>query len=257
MDLFIISLVALGASFLTLFSGFGLGTLLMPVVALFFSIEIAIAMTAVVHLANNIFKVSLLGRDTHWGVLWRFGLPAVLAAFLGAWVLSGLVADADVLQYELLGYEGQTTVLNVVVGALILLFVILEFSPSFKRWTLPKVYLPLGGIVSGFFGGLSGHQGAFRSLFLLKAGLTKEEFVATGVMVAVAVDMARILVYGQSFISHAKEIQWPLVIAASVSAFAGALIGKKLLTKMKLQTVHALVAVLLLFVSLSLILGLV
>ena len=53
----VLYLAALAVSGLTLFSGFGLGTLLMPVFAIFFPIEIAVAMTAVVHLANNLFKV--------------------------------------------------------------------------------------------------------------------------------------------------------------------------------------------------------
>ena len=58
----VICAVALAVSGLTLFSGFGLGTLLMPVFAIFFPIEVAIAATAVVHLANNIFKLALLSR---------------------------------------------------------------------------------------------------------------------------------------------------------------------------------------------------
>ena len=33
---------------------------------------------------------------------------------------------------------------------------------------------------SGFFGGLSGMQGALRSAFLARAGLSKEAFVASG-----------------------------------------------------------------------------
>jgi uncharacterized membrane protein YfcA len=61
-DLFVVCFAALVASALTLFSGFGLGTLLMPVVALFFPLDLAIAMTAMVHLANNLFKIGLLGR---------------------------------------------------------------------------------------------------------------------------------------------------------------------------------------------------
>lgn len=44
----------------------------------------------------------------------------------------------------------------------------------------PPHWLPLGGLLSGFFGGLSGNQGALRSAFLLKAGLSKEAFIATG-----------------------------------------------------------------------------
>ena len=43
MSLFIIILVSLLASALTLISGFGLGTLLLPVFAIFFPIDVAVA----------------------------------------------------------------------------------------------------------------------------------------------------------------------------------------------------------------------
>jgi uncharacterized protein len=76
-------------------------------------------------------------------------------------------------------------VLKLIIGALIVLFVILELSPTFAKTALDRKWLPLGGVISGFFGGLSGHQGAFRSMFLIKAGLEKETFVATGVVLAV------------------------------------------------------------------------
>jgi hypothetical protein len=80
MTALVISLAALIASMLTLFSGFGLGTLLMPIVALFFPIEVAISITAIVHLANNVFKVGLVGRNASWITVFQFGAPAVLAA---------------------------------------------------------------------------------------------------------------------------------------------------------------------------------
>jgi hypothetical protein len=141
------------------------------------------------------------------------------------------------------------------VGALILLFVILEFSNKFKAMALDKKFLPLGGVISGFFGGLSGHQGAFRSLFLLKAGLTKEQFVATGVMVAVMVDVARLLVYGAGMAADSHAIDWTLVIWASLSAFTGAYLGKKWLQKVTIQFVHWFVSLLLVVVALGLMTG--
>jgi len=49
MDYFVIALVAFTASLLTFFSGFGLGTLLTPAFALFFPINLAVALTAIVH----------------------------------------------------------------------------------------------------------------------------------------------------------------------------------------------------------------
>lgn len=95
-EFLLVPLAAFLASALTLHSGFGLGTLLMPVVALFLPVELAVALTAIVHLANNIFKGGLLGRSADRSVVLRFGIPAVGAAFFGAWLL-GLLSDAPPL----------------------------------------------------------------------------------------------------------------------------------------------------------------
>jgi hypothetical protein len=56
----VVCVVALIVAALTLFSGFGLGTLLMPAFAIFFPVTVAVAATAAVHLANNLFKVAHL-----------------------------------------------------------------------------------------------------------------------------------------------------------------------------------------------------
>ncbi|TMA50932.1 MAG: sulfite exporter TauE/SafE family protein, partial [Deltaproteobacteria bacterium] len=60
--------VALFVSALTLFSGFGLGKLLMPAFALFLPVPVAVSATAVVHFANNLFKLVLVGRKADWTV---------------------------------------------------------------------------------------------------------------------------------------------------------------------------------------------
>jgi uncharacterized membrane protein YfcA len=88
-DFVLVALVATGVSGLTLYSGFGLGTLLMPVFALFFPVEVAVAATAVVHGANNIFKLTVVGRQADRQLVLRFGIPAIIAAFVGApWATS-------------------------------------------------------------------------------------------------------------------------------------------------------------------------
>lgn len=84
MEVIIIASSAIVVSALTLFSGFGLGTLLMPVFTLFFPIEVAVAATAVVHGANNIFKIAVVGRHADKAMVVRFGIPAIIAAFAGA-----------------------------------------------------------------------------------------------------------------------------------------------------------------------------
>lgn len=80
--------MALLISGLTLFSGFGLGTVLMPVFALFFPVPLAIAATAIVHFANNIFKFGLMDKQADWRVEARFSMTAAIAAMAGAGLLS-------------------------------------------------------------------------------------------------------------------------------------------------------------------------
>jgi hypothetical protein len=164
MEYVVVSVAALIASALTLFSGFGLGTLLMPVVAIFFPLEIAIAITAIVHLANNVFKVGLLGKKANRSVLLRFGVPAVVAAFLGALLLTWLSDVPPVYEHLIFEHSLQVSPLKLVVGVLILAFALFEMWPRFNSISFDGKYLPYGGMLSGFFGGLSGHQGAFSSL---------------------------------------------------------------------------------------------
>jgi hypothetical protein len=112
-ELLIVCLAALLASALTLFSGFGLGTLLMPVVALFFPLELAIAMTAMVHLANNLFKIGLLGQKADRSVLLKFGLPAVAAALVGAALLLYLGEAEPIYEYEAFGNNQQVSITQI------------------------------------------------------------------------------------------------------------------------------------------------
>ena len=151
MEYLFIPLAALVASTLTLFSGFGLGTLLMPVAAIFFPIEVAIAMTAMVHLANNVFKGFLLGRRADRGVLLRFGIPAVAASFGGALLLGRLSGVATLLEYAAFGRSFVVTLLGLVVGLLILVFVAIESSPRLASVALDVRWLPLGGASSAAF----------------------------------------------------------------------------------------------------------
>jgi uncharacterized membrane protein YfcA len=246
MDYVVICAVALAASTLTLFSGFGLGTILMPAFALFFPAPVAIAATAVVHLANNLFKLLLLGRAADWQVVLRFGVPAALAAALGALALVSFSALEPITAYDWQGRTFVVTPLKLLIGLLIVLFAALELSPAFATLAIPARYLPLGGVLSGFFGGLSGNQGALRSAFLIKAGLDKTAFVATGVVAAVMVDTVRLSIYGASYFTAQLERLPPgatgLVVAATLSAFVGAFVGKRLLKKITLRGVQLTVA---------------
>lgn len=200
MELVLLGTVAFVAAGLTLFSGFGLGTVLMPIFALFLPLPVAVAATATVHLANNLLKVALLARDADFRVVLRFGVPAAVAALLGAATLALFDGLPDLAHYELGGRGHRITPIGLVLGAVIVGFALFDLSERFQRLAFSPRWLVPGGLLSGFFGGLSGNQGALRSAFLIRAGLGKEAFVATGVVVAVLVDTARLVVYGATFL---------------------------------------------------------
>jgi uncharacterized membrane protein YfcA len=240
------------ASGLTLFSGFGLGTLLLPAMALFFPIDLAIALTAVVHALNNLFKCWLLGRYADQGAVVKFGVPAILSAVVGARMLLYLSGLQPLLHYQVFSREAQVMPVKLVVAALMVVFALVELAPGWANFSLSPRYLPLGGVLSGFFGGLSGHQGALRSAFLLKAGLTKESFIATGVVISLLVDIPRIVIYSVSFPLLRLGGNPLLLSAAVLSAFGGAWLGNRLLPQVTLRLVQFLVALMLLGIAVAL-----
>lgn len=258
---FLVCLAALVASALTLFSGFGLGTLLTPVFALFFPVEAAVAATAVVHLANNLFKIGLVGRHARLDVVLRFGLPAAGASLLGALALLYAATLPPVTSYEAFGRVLTITPIKLIIGILISAFALLELSSRVAALAVPTRYLPLGGVLSGFFGGLSGNQGALRSAFLIKAGLSKEAFIGTGVVCAVIVDIVRLTTYGTSHISARFEVipegAESLILLATLSAFTGAFIGVRMMQKTTLRGVQLVVATMMLAVGAGLAAGLI
>ena len=245
METLLICIVAFAAAGLTLFSGFGLGTILMPVTAIFFPVPVAVAITAVVHLLNNLFKLALLWRRVSVRVLLIFGIPAAVAAIPGALLLDYLSGMEPLARYTLAGSDYAVMPVKLAAGVLLIVFATAELLPFLNRVSEHHLGLPSGGVLSGFFGGLSGHQGAFRSAFLLKAGLGKEAFIATNAAIAALVDSSRILVYGATFESTLLKEQGGLIVFATLSAFFGVFLGARLLKKVTLSFIRKLVAVML------------
>jgi uncharacterized membrane protein YfcA len=252
MAIIIISVTAFFAAILTFFSGFGLGTILTPVFMLFFPVELAIGLTGVVHFFNNIFKLFLVGRNADMSVLIRFGIPAVLAAFLGSWLLLNIPSAEPLFSYTLFGGAFEVFPVKLTIAILLIIFASMDLIPYFDKLQFGKEKLPVGGLLSGFFGGLSGNQGALRSAFLIKAGLSKEAFIGTAVVVSTFVDFTRLSVYATEFSKSGLDENIALVLCATVSAITGAYLGNKLLKKVTLQFLKVTVAVMLLVISIAL-----
>lgn len=257
MEFVAIGLISLFAAGLTLFSGFGLGTILTPVFALLLPIEVAVAATAVVHLANNLFKCALVGKWADRDVVLRFGLPGVPAAFLGAWLLLALAGVPEWIRYDIAGREAVVTPVKVAIAALIAVFAVFEMLPGRNTRRLDPRWLPLGGMISGLVGGLSGHQGAVRSAFLIRTDIDPQRFVGTNTVIAVIVDLARLAVYGfgilgATWVSADRDRVVALSSVAMICAFCGSLIGSKLVKKVTLAGLRRFVAAMLIVLAIAL-----
>jgi uncharacterized membrane protein YfcA len=132
MEFFIISISAIIASGLTFFSGFGLGTLLMPVFAIFFPVEIAVALTAVVHFLNNLFKLLLVGKHADKTAVFQFGIPAILTSLLGAWTLLWLSDLKPLFDYQLLGRDLKVMPVKLIIAIVMIFFALFELLPRFE-----------------------------------------------------------------------------------------------------------------------------
>ncbi len=257
MEEFIIGIVALFASALTFFSGFGLGTILLPVFAIFFPIDLAVALTAIVHFLNNIFKLFLTVKNLDKDILLKFGLPSIVAAFIGALLLNYLSHLQPLFSWNYSGKTFEVTPIKLIIALLLMFFALFDIIPKLKNLQFSKKYLPIGGLISGFFGGLSGHQGALRSAFLIRAGLPKETFIATGIAIACLIDITRLSVYSKNILSVKDTIDWKLVLLATLSAFIGAFFGNKFLKKITIDSVQMIVSVALIIFAVFLGLGII
>lgn len=260
MDYIIIAITVLFGAGLTFFSGFGLGTLMLPVFSLFFDLPIAIGATAIVHFANNIFKFFLVRKDIHIQTFIKFGIPAMIAAIGGSLLLQIVNNEGIITSYAISGRTFNITWLGISIGFLMLFFALFDLNPRLKQIKFGQSWMPIGGVLSGFFGGFSGHQGAFRATFLTKVGLSKESFVATSNAVSLIVDLTRMTFYfGLANVIGSKghhmldtvDDHKTLLIIAIVFAFIGTYFGKKLLGKTTIKSIQILVGCLLILMGFS------
>lgn len=240
----ILALLSFFAGGLTLFTGFGLSTILLPVFVIYFPVAIAVPSTAIVHFLNNFYKLFIYFKQINIKILLRFGLPALLASIIGAFLLQKLSSNERNLE--------------IILGILIISISFMEMFPAIRNLKIGIKWAPLGGVISGFFGGLSGHQGLFRSAFLVKSGLSKNSFIATGVGIAVLVDITRLSVYSSTIFTTSiisSNDFWLPVIISTTSALFGVSLATDLVKKMTIDVIRNMVFGLIFISGILLILG--
>ncbi|HEY5235856.1 MAG TPA: sulfite exporter TauE/SafE family protein [Rhabdochlamydiaceae bacterium] len=253
MEYLLITLSAFLASLVTFYSGFGLATILMPIIAVFFPLPIAIVLTAVVHLVHSLLRTGLLWKAINWKIVIRFGIPALIAVIPGALALQALSQIAPLKKYTFFAIHGEISILHLCIGLLLIMFATMEMFPNKIR----VKNLMLGGVLSGFFGGLSGNQGAIRSAFLINTHLGKEAFIGTNAIIGAVVDIFRIVIYSWSFGQLLIHIDKALLGTALGGALAGIFLGMILLKKVTIGFIQKVIVALLYFLGTLLVLGII
>ncbi|OGW58043.1 MAG: hypothetical protein A2Z09_03965, partial [Nitrospirae bacterium RBG_16_43_8] len=199
--------------------------ILTSVFLIFYDVKIAILIVAVVHLANNLLKISLFSKNISTDILKRFGFLTLVGAFIGAF------------------FQGRmdSSIVKVILGVALVFLGLKEAVGFGEKIRLPQKIDFIGGFFSGLLGGFVGNQGAIRSAYLLNYNIPKETFVATAAIIASVVDITRIPVY----IFSNKDVLTDnaiLLLVTTVSALAGTFAGKSFLKKISLKTFKLFVA---------------
>jgi hypothetical protein len=210
--LLIVGVVSVVAGSTAAVVGFGIGSLITPLIASELGMERAIAAVALPHAAATVLRAWRLRTAIDYRVLVRFGLLSAAGGLAGA------------LLYSRLGDRSLTQAL----GILLVLTAVTGLTGLATRWRPSGPTVWALGLLSGFFGGVAGNQGGLRAAALGAFGLRPAAFVATATAIGVFVDAARTPVYlwraGSDMMALAD-----LILVATAGVLAGTLLGERVL----------------------------
>ena len=235
MEIFLIAALTLVASFVGTISGFGLSTVMLPVIVLYFPLPIALLFVGIIHAFSDLWKIILFKHAFDKKIILMFGIPGIIASLIGA---------------KIVLTTPQTILLQFFGLILIAYVLIITFNSRFRLPHTP-FYSGLGGVTSGFLAGVFGMGGAARSVFLTAFNFPKDVYIfATGAIGAI-IDSGRLFTYYFGGIRLEQDLIYGLIIFIPVS-FIGAEIAKKFVDKVPQKLFRNVVALFLFLVGLKL-----
>lgn len=226
---FSIVCAALVAGGIASIAGFGIGSILTPLLATACGTKLAVAVVSVPHLAGTALRFSFIYRHVDRRVLLTFGIASAVGGLCGA------------LLHVWLG----SVWLGYILGVLLVFAGIMGITGLVSRLRFGGAMAWIAGVLSGGFGGLVGNQGGIRSAALLGFHLNKENFVATATGIALAVDFFRMPVYAVTQWRDVVAV-WPALLIATIGIVAGTIVGQPVLRCIPTRTFRAVVSVIIL-----------
>jgi uncharacterized membrane protein YfcA len=224
----LVAFVGLLAGGMAAVTGFGIGSLLTPVMALETGTKLAVAAISIPHVIGTAQRFWLLRRHVDRHVLVGFGIASAFGGVAGAlahvWVSSRALA--------------------LVFGVIVTLAGVSELTGWMRRVRWGRRAAWVAGALSGALGGMVGNQGGIRTAALLGFDVPKESFVATATAIALFVDAARMPVYLATEWRDIVRV-WPLVVVASAAVVLGTALGTRVLGRLRQQTFRKVIGALL------------
>ncbi len=224
----VLALAAVLAGAVASVVGFGIGSLLTPLLALSVGTQLAVAVISVPHAAATALRFWRLRGHVDRRVLASFGIMSAAGGLAGA----------------LLHARASNRALAIVFGGILVFVGLSELSGLARRMRFHGPAAWIAGALSGAFGGLVGNQGGIRSAALLGFDLDREAFVATATAIGLVVDAARMPVY---FAAEGRAMlrMWPLIAVATAGTLAGTIAGVRVLGRIPESVFRRIVALLL------------
>jgi uncharacterized protein len=210
-------------------SGFGIGSILTPVLASQVGTKLAVGAVSIPHLLGTAARFWTLRRHVHGRILLRFGLLSAAGGLTGA----------------LLNTRLDNRLLTGIFGALLVFAGLTGLIGVAEKMRFGRKTAWIAGALSGFFGGLVGNQGGIRSAALLGFDISPQQFVATATAIGLIVDAARMPVYLAVGYKEVLAISgW--VLLAVVGVLVGTVLGLRVLQRVPQSQFRRIISVMIL-----------
>jgi uncharacterized membrane protein YfcA len=238
MDILFITLLTVVASAVGATSGFGISTIMIPILAMALPPHEAIFLVSIIHWFGNVWNLALYRTGFDKRLVALFGVPGVAMAFAGAYLAVGV--DAELL-------------LRTLGGVLTGYSALLLWKPGFRVRPLTRNAV-IGGAASGFFAGLVGLGGILRGLALSAFDLPTSAYLATAAAIGLFVDSARVIAYVTGGAELSTHYWWGL-LAFLPASLLSAVLAKRSVAKLSHGAYRTVLTVCFLLIGLKLLLA--
>ena len=211
LQVLVVTVTALLASFLAAIAGFGGAVVMLPVLVWALGVQDAVPVLTVVQVIGNLWRVLLNRHELNRPVVKRFAIGAVPAAVVGGIIFAKTPVGALVR----------------VLGVFLIVMVVYRHTGWGKRtkFTL-RGFLPLGA-ASGVVSATLGTVGPLAAPFFLAYGLVKGAYIGTEAMTAVVMHVTKLAVYGSYRLVGVRTLL--IGVAIGCVMLVGVYLGRRLL----------------------------